>query len=108
MWVDSTPQGFGPPPMNGQSMQNLDSYPGFPNPLAGGGSVRNGGQGMVKNDKNDEIIKTAIVIKNIPFALKKEILQTIMTEMGLPLPYAFNYHFEGDAFRGLAFANFLN
>lgn len=61
-----------------------------------------------KSDKPDEIIRTAIVIKNIPFALKKEILQAIMGEMNLPMPYAFNYHFEGDAFRGLAFANFLS
>lgn len=61
-----------------------------------------------KQEKGDDIIKTAIVIKNIPFALKKEILQAIMMEMQLPMPYAFNYHFEGDAFRGLAFANFLN
>jgi RNA recognition motif-containing protein len=29
-----------------------------------------------------------------------------MTDMGLPLPYAFNYHFDNGIFRGLAFANF--
>lgn len=29
-----------------------------------------------------------------------------MTEFGLPLPYAFNYHFDNGVFRGLAFANF--
>lgn len=29
-----------------------------------------------------------------------------MTEMNLPLPYAFNYHFDNGVFRGLAFANF--
>jgi len=28
--------------------------------------------------------------------------------MGLPLPYAFNYHFDNGVFRGLAFANFTN
>jgi RNA recognition motif-containing protein len=54
----------------------------------------------------DELIPTAIVIKNIPFAVKKEQLVSIMTEMGLPLPYAFNYHFDNGVFRGLAFANF--
>jgi RNA recognition motif-containing protein len=55
---------------------------------------------------SDELIPTAIVIKNIPFAVKKEQLVAIMTEMSLPLPYAFNYHFDNGVFRGLAFANF--
>lgn len=55
---------------------------------------------------DDELIPTAIVIKNIPFAVKKEQLTQVMTEMGLPLPYAFNYHFDNGVFRGLAFANF--
>ncbi|KAG9229884.1 putative RNA-binding post-transcriptional regulator cip2 [Amylocarpus encephaloides] len=55
---------------------------------------------------HDELIPTAIVIKNIPFAVKKESLVALMTEMNLPLPYAFNYHFDAGVFRGLAFANF--
>lgn len=55
---------------------------------------------------DDELIPTAIVIKNIPFAVKKEQLVEIMTRMNLPLPYAFNYHFDNGVFRGLAFANF--
>lgn len=55
---------------------------------------------------HDELIPTAIVIKNIPFAVKKESLVALMTEMNLPLPYAFNYHFDNGVFRGLAFANF--
>ncbi|KAF4626267.1 hypothetical protein G7Y89_g11894 [Cudoniella acicularis] len=54
----------------------------------------------------DELIPTAIVIKNIPFAVKKESLVALMTDMNLPLPYAFNYHFDNGVFRGLAFANF--
>jgi R3H domain/RNA recognition motif. (a.k.a. RRM, RBD, or RNP domain) len=54
----------------------------------------------------EELIPTAIVIKNIPFAVKKEQLVQVMTDMGLPLPYAFNYHFDNGVFRGLAFANF--
>jgi RNA recognition motif-containing protein len=54
----------------------------------------------------EELIPTAIVIKNIPFAVKKEQLVAIMTDMHLPLPYAFNYHFDNGVFRGLAFANF--
>lgn len=60
-----------------------------------------------QDDINEEdLIPTAIVIKNIPFAVRKEQLTTIMTDMGLPLPYAFNYHFDNGVFRGLAFANF--
>jgi RNA recognition motif-containing protein len=56
--------------------------------------------------ESEELIPTAIVIKNIPFAVKKEQLVAIMTDMHLPLPYAFNYHFDNGVFRGLAFANF--
>lgn len=58
------------------------------------------------SDMDEELIPTAIVIKNIPFAVKKEQLIGLMTEMRLPLPYAFNYHFDNGVFRGLAFANF--
>ena len=54
----------------------------------------------------EDIIPNAIVIKNIPFAIKKEQLLDIISEMELPLPYAFNYHFDNGIFRGLAFANF--
>lgn len=57
---------------------------------------------------DDELIPTAIVIKNIPFAIKKEQLLDVMTKMNLPLPYAFNYHFDNGVFRGLAFANFTS
>jgi RNA recognition motif-containing protein len=60
------------------------------------------------SEVDEELIPTAIVIKNIPFAVKKEQLVAIMTDMGLPLPYAFNYHFDNGVFRGLAFANFTN
>lgn len=56
----------------------------------------------------DDLIPTAIVIKNIPFAVKKEQLLDLMTQMSLPLPYAFNYHFDNGVFRGLAFANFTS
>ncbi|KAH3661608.1 hypothetical protein OGAPHI_006456 [Ogataea philodendri] len=54
----------------------------------------------------DDVIPTAIVIKNIPFAIKKEQLLDVMSKLSLPLPYAFNYHFDNGVFRGLAFANF--
>jgi RNA recognition motif-containing protein len=53
-----------------------------------------------------DLIPTAIVIKNIPFNVRKEMLTGIMSDMGLPQPYAFNYHFDNGIFRGLAFANF--
>ncbi|QPG76934.1 hypothetical protein FOA43_004328 [Brettanomyces nanus] len=55
---------------------------------------------------DEEIIPTAVVIKNIPFAIKKEQLLDFMAKINLPLPYAFNYHFDNGVFRGLAFANF--
>jgi RNA recognition motif-containing protein len=58
------------------------------------------------DDNGEELIPTAIVIKNIPFAIKREQLTEVMSEMHLPLPYAFNYHFDNGVFRGLAFANF--
>lgn len=61
-----------------------------------------------QNQKNEELIPTAIVIKNIPFSVRKEVLQEIMAELNLPQPYAFNYHFDAGIFRGLAFANFQN
>ena len=54
----------------------------------------------------EQLIPTAIVIKNIPFAVRKEQLASLMLEMQLPQPYAFNYHFDNGVFRGLAFANF--
>lgn len=60
------------------------------------------------HDIDEELIPTAIVIKNIPFAVKKEQLVDLMTQMNLPLPYAFNYHFDNGVFRGLAFANFTS
>lgn len=65
-------------------------------------------QESAPSDTDDELIPTAIVIKNIPFAVKKEQLQSVMTELNLPLPYAFNYHFDNGVFRGLAFANFTS
>ncbi|KAF8468276.1 hypothetical protein BDZ91DRAFT_762278 [Kalaharituber pfeilii] len=79
-------------------------------PLPGLGNVPLGTSPMrtetVNSDPDEELIPTAIVIKNIPFAVKKEQLVQLMTELQLPLPYAFNYHFDNGVFRGLAFANF--
>ena len=84
-----------------QQMQ-MNSFHGG---LGGLGGMRQDNMG---SDPDDDLIPTAIVIKNIPFAIKKEQLVAIMTDMGLPLPYAFNYHFDNGVFRGLAFANFTN
>ncbi|KAK7563296.1 hypothetical protein IWX49DRAFT_509856 [Phyllosticta citricarpa] len=79
----------------------LDQQPPLP-------SVSNAfsGLGASSTDADEELIPTAIVIKNIPFAVKKEQLVQLMTDLRLPLPYAFNYHFDNGVFRGLAFANF--
>lgn len=79
-------------------------------PFMGGGlgGMHQMRQDTMASDPDEDLIPTAIVIKNIPFAIKKEQLVQIMTDMGLPLPYAFNYHFDNGVFRGLAFANFTN
>ncbi|KAI0057130.1 hypothetical protein BV25DRAFT_1812936 [Artomyces pyxidatus] len=56
---------------------------------------------------DDEVIPTAIVIKNIPFNVKRETLLDIIASLSIPTPYAFNYHLDqSGSFRGLAFANF--
>ncbi|KDQ13141.1 hypothetical protein BOTBODRAFT_33751 [Botryobasidium botryosum FD-172 SS1] len=56
---------------------------------------------------DEEIIPTAIVIKNIPFTVKRETLLDIIASLSIPTPYAFNYHLDASgSFRGLAFANF--
>ncbi|KAI9635809.1 uncharacterized protein MKK02DRAFT_25578 [Dioszegia hungarica] len=55
---------------------------------------------------DDDVIPTAIVIKNIPFQIPREGLLSIIESLGAPLPYAFNYHHDSGVFRGLAFANF--
>lgn len=86
------------PPMN--------SFGGIgPSPL-GGQQIRP--ENFTATDPDEELIPTAIVIKNIPFAVKKEQLVELMTHLNLPLPYAFNYHFDNGVFRGLAFANFTS
>ncbi|KAI0698497.1 hypothetical protein BC835DRAFT_1268998 [Cytidiella melzeri] len=56
---------------------------------------------------DEDIIPTAIVIKNIPFNVKRETLLDIIASLAIPTPYAFNYHLDpAGHFRGLAFANF--
>ena len=86
-------------------MPSMQAFGGMPPP-----SLMNNHQIRSDNfqDPDEELIPTAIVIKNIPFAVKKEQLVELMTQMNLPLPYAFNYHFDNGVFRGLAFANFTS
>ncbi|EAW14920.1 putative R3H domain protein [Aspergillus clavatus NRRL 1] len=91
----------------------LDQQPGIPSPFSnlGPGPLQSGAvraETTGPSEADDELIPTAIVIKNIPFAVKKEQLVQLMTELSLPLPYAFNYHFDNGVFRGLAFANFTS
>ena len=86
-------------------MPNMGAFGGLgPSPL-GAPQLRSE---SYTTESDEELIPTAIVIKNIPFAVKKEQLVELMTQMNLPLPYAFNYHFDNGVFRGLAFANFTS
>ncbi|KAF2404298.1 hypothetical protein EJ06DRAFT_195429 [Trichodelitschia bisporula] len=89
--------------MEANPLSSMGPIPGFGGNSMGHAAMRGDQMG---SDGDEELIPTAIVIKNIPFAVKKEQLVQLMTEMGLPLPYAFNYHFDNGIFRGLAFANF--
>ena len=83
----------------------MNNFGGMGPPALGGSHLRAENYG---SEIDEELIPTAIVIKNIPFAIKKEQLIELMTQMNLPLPYAFNYHFDNGVFRGLAFANFTS
>lgn len=63
--------------------------------------------GSSKAGSNDQAFDpTALVIKNIHASVKREILMDILEHMGLPAPFALNYHLDNGVFRGLAFANF--
>lgn len=59
-----------------------------------------------QGEEHVDTIPTAVVIKNIPFAVKREQLLSILENLDIPKPYAFNYHFDNGVFRGLAFANY--
>ncbi|TFK25073.1 hypothetical protein FA15DRAFT_668946 [Coprinopsis marcescibilis] len=83
----SPPMGHLNPPPIGPGAGPPSSASGFPN--------------------DEDIIPTAIVIKNIPFNVKRETLLDIISSLSIPTPYAFNYHLDQQGqFRGLAFANF--
>jgi RNA recognition motif-containing protein len=70
------------------------------------GMWRNGYTPPMIPAADEDVIPTAIVIKNIPFAVSRETLLGVIESLGAPLPYAFNYHHDNGIFRGLAFANF--
>ena len=97
MWLDQAP------PMPSQNGLGSFGGPSMGMPSMG---MMPYGQDHGGSEGEEDLIPTAIVIKNIPFAVKKEQLVQVMTELNLPLPYAFNYHFDNGVFRGLAFANF--
>ncbi|KAI9792277.1 MAG: hypothetical protein M1816_002502 [Peltula sp. TS41687] len=88
-----------PPP----TLPTVHPFHALHNPPIGHSSLRTE---TLRSESDDDLIPTAIVIKNIPFAVKKEQLVQLMADLHLPLPYAFNYHFDHGVFRGLAFANF--
>ncbi|KAI5456564.1 hypothetical protein BGZ63DRAFT_417557 [Mariannaea sp. PMI_226] len=103
-WTDHSGLGIqgGLQPFSGLSSNNLNG--GLR--VDGAGSHGSPSDLRSTTSDNEQLIPTAIVIKNIPFAVRKETLASIMLEMHLPQPYAFNYHFDNGVFRGLAFANF--
>ncbi|KAF9555275.1 hypothetical protein EC968_009019, partial [Mortierella alpina] len=63
-------------------------------------------QQQQQGEEHVDTIPTAIVIKNIPFSVKRDSLLAILDNLDIPKPYAFNYHFDNGIFRGLAFANY--
>ncbi|WRT63791.1 uncharacterized protein IL334_000716 [Kwoniella shivajii] len=114
-----------PPPVMSYSLNTANSAPNLAG-YNGGGMPQYGSQSLAsltnhRSQANgwrngygmpsipasdDDVIPTAIVIKNIPFAVTRETLLGVMESLGAPLPYAFNYHHDNGVFRGLAFANF--
>ncbi|KAF4578596.1 hypothetical protein EYR36_000403 [Pleurotus pulmonarius] len=100
-WLDSSPDNRSLSPNNNSDFSSAGGSPpmGHLNPPMAPSTP--------SLNPDDEIIPTAIVIKNIPFNVKRETLLDIITSLSIPTPYAFNYHLDQQgAFRGLAFANF--
>ncbi|KAG8721249.1 hypothetical protein FRC09_008178 [Ceratobasidium sp. 395] len=59
--------------------------------------------GYMASPIDDEIMWTAIVIKDTPFTVKRETLLAIISSLSIPAPYAFNYHPDTQSqLRGLA------
>jgi hypothetical protein len=97
--------------------QNQMNQHPFRNLMQNGSNMNQGGFGsgpanqqhqqqQPSANESDDVIPTAIVVKNIPFSFPSASLLQIMEELGLVPPYAFNYHYDTGVFRGLAFANF--
>ncbi|WWC66794.1 uncharacterized protein I206_100700 [Kwoniella pini CBS 10737] len=116
-----------PPPVMSYQLNTASSAPNLAGYNAAGGLPQFGSQSLASLNNNnrsqangwrngygmpsipasdEDVIPTAIVIKNIPFAVTRETLLGVMESLGAPLPYAFNYHHDNGVFRGLAFANF--
>ncbi|CDS01438.1 related to PIN4-protein involved in G2/M phase progression and response to DNA damage [Sporisorium scitamineum] len=91
-WSAPDPASLNPP--SGASPPKNTASPSYPH------------QADSANGGDDDVIPTAIVVKNIPFSVKREQLLQIIEDLGIPMPYAFNYHMDQGVFRGLAFANF--
>ncbi|KAF8519312.1 hypothetical protein BU17DRAFT_75912 [Hysterangium stoloniferum] len=101
-WLDSSAIASDPRPLSPPQSSDISSVDGSPSM-----SSQLPSQGGQAATGDDEIIPTAIVIKNIPFNVKRETLLDIIVSLNIPTPYAFNYHLDqAGSFRGLAFANF--
>ncbi|KAH8102895.1 hypothetical protein BXZ70DRAFT_757556 [Cristinia sonorae] len=102
-WMDSQPPMPDNRSLSPPNTSDLSSSGGSP-PM---GHMMTPGLAPGTPGLDDEIIPTAIVIKNIPFNVKREALLDIIASLAIPTPYAFNYHLDQSGqFRGLAFANF--
>ncbi|KAF8919552.1 hypothetical protein CPB85DRAFT_1277086 [Mucidula mucida] len=101
-WLDSSSDARSLSPQNNSDFSSAGGSPPPMNPI----SPPIAPTTPIQNP-DDEIIPTAIVIKNIPFNVKRETLLDIIASLAIPTPYAFNYHLDQQgSFRGLAFANF--
>ncbi|KAJ3710088.1 hypothetical protein C8R42DRAFT_699871 [Lentinula raphanica] len=101
-WLDNTSDSRSLSPQNNSDFSSAGGSPPMshlsPPPIAPTTPSQN---------PDDKIIPTAIIIKNIPFNVKREALLDIIASLSIPTPYAFNYHLDQQgAFHGLAFANF--
>ncbi|KAI0085436.1 hypothetical protein BDY19DRAFT_996784 [Irpex rosettiformis] len=106
-WLDNAPVGISDnrslSPNNNSDLSSSGGSPTMGHVVTPNlGPMTPGSQGL-----DEDIIPTAIVIKNIPFNVKRETLLDIIASLSIPTPYAFNYHLDpAGQFRGLAFANF--
>ncbi|KAL0947307.1 hypothetical protein HGRIS_013426 [Hohenbuehelia grisea] len=101
-WLDNPPDNRSLSPNNNSDFSSSGGSP--PMSHLAPPQLATAGLGQIADD---EVIPTAIVIKNIPFNVKRETLLDIIASLSIPTPYAFNYHLDQQgSFRGLAFANF--